>query len=60
MFFGKQEQLGKVWNEFFGAIDRIKTKSPLERLSEANKIGELSEWTTEGIFERLKGSACKV
>jgi hypothetical protein len=49
----------RSWTEFFAAIDRIKTKSPLERLSDANKIGELPEWTTEGIFERLKGGACK-
>jgi hypothetical protein len=60
MFFGKQEQLAKVWTEFFAAIDRIKTRSPLERLGEANKIGELPEWTTAGIFERLKGGACKL
>lgn len=59
MYFGTQAQLLKVWEEFFTAIDRIKTRSPIEKLAEANKVGTLSEWNPEGIFRRLITRSCK-
>ncbi|MEH2491404.1 DEAD/DEAH box helicase family protein [Bradyrhizobium sp. AZCC 2230] len=59
MYFGTQAQLLKVWEEFFTAIDRIKTLSPMEKLAEADKVGTLPEWNPEGIFRRLIAKSCK-
>jgi hypothetical protein len=59
MYFGTQAQLLRVWEEFFTAIDRIKTLSPIEKLAEANKVGTLPEWNPEGIFRRLIAKSCK-
>jgi hypothetical protein len=53
MYFGTQSQLQKVWEDFFTAIDKIKTLSPLEKLAEANKVRTLPEWNPSGIFQRL-------
>jgi hypothetical protein len=58
MHFGTQDQLRKLWDDFFILIDRIKTKSPIEKFVEANKIGELQEWNPLGIYERLSGNSC--
>lgn len=59
MYFGAPSQLQKVWEDFFTAIDRVKTLSPIEKLAEANKIGGLSEWSPNGIFRRLISKSCK-
>jgi hypothetical protein len=48
-----------LWEDFFTAIDRIKTLSPLEKIAEANKVGTLPEWTPSGIFQRLTKKRCK-
>ena len=53
MYLGTQEKLGKLWDAFLGNIDRIRPKTQIERFIEAKKIGELHEWSTEGIFKRL-------
>jgi hypothetical protein len=59
MYFGTPTQLRKVWDDFFTAIDRIKTLSPLEKLAEASKVGGLSEWGPTGLFRRLTSKRCK-
>jgi len=53
MFFGSQEKLGTVWNDFLSVLERVKLKSQIERVIDASKIGELPEWSPEGIFKRL-------
>jgi hypothetical protein len=53
MYFGSQQTLRKVWDEFLATVERIRPKTQMERFIEAGKIGELSEWSTEGIFKRL-------
>jgi hypothetical protein len=59
MYFGTQSQMKKLWEDFFTAIDRIKTLSPIEKVVETNKIGTLAEWTPQGIFKRLVTKRCK-
>jgi hypothetical protein len=59
MYCGTQSQLKKVWEEFFTAIDKIKTLSPLEKLAEAQKVGTLAEWSPDGVFRRLVSKRCK-
>jgi hypothetical protein len=59
MYFGTQSQLQKLWEEFFTAIDKIKTLSPIEKVAEANKVGTLPEWNPKGIFRRLISKSCK-
>lgn len=59
MFFGTPTSLSKVWNDFFSAIDKIKTLAPLEKVVEANKVGALPEWSPSGIFQRLASKGCK-
>jgi hypothetical protein len=53
MYFGSQEKLRTLWEEFLGIIERIRPRTPLERVIEAKKIGELPEWACSGIFKRL-------
>ena len=55
MYFGTQSQMKKLWEDFFTAIDRTKTLSPIEKVVEANKIGTLAK----GIFKRLVTKRCK-
>jgi hypothetical protein len=59
VYFGTQSQLQKLWGEFFTAIDKIKTLSPIEKVAEANKVGTLPEWNPKGIFRRLITKSCK-
>jgi hypothetical protein len=58
MYFGTQEQLRKLLEDFFSVVDRIKVKPVLEKFIEANKVGELPEWITPGVFQRLIGKSC--
>ena len=59
MYLGSPSQLQKLWEDFFNAIDRVKTLSPIEKLAEANKIGGLPEWAPNGVFRRLVSKSCK-
>lgn len=60
MYFGAPSNLNKLWDDFFTAIDRIKTLSPIEKVVEANKVGTLPEWSPAGIFHRLVSKKCKL
>ena len=60
MHFGTQDKLRKVWDDFLGTVDRIKTKAPLEKIADANKTGELPEWSPAGIYKRLVTKLCNV
>jgi hypothetical protein len=59
MYLGTQSQLQRVWEDFFTAIDKIKTLSPIEKIAEANKVGTLPEWNPQGVFRRLVSKRCK-
>lgn len=60
MHFGTQDKLRKVWDDFLGTVDRIKTKAPLEKIVDASKTGELPEWSPTGIHKRLVTKQCNV
>jgi hypothetical protein len=53
MHLGTQAALQKLWDDFLGNVERIRPKTQIERFIEATKIGELPEWSCEGIFRRL-------
>jgi hypothetical protein len=53
MHLGSQDHLRRIWDDFIGLIERNRMKSPLEKLAEASKIGELAEWQLDGILRRL-------
>jgi len=53
MHVSSQATLRKVWDDFLSCVQRIRPKSQIERFIEAGKIGELPEWSCEGIFKRL-------
>lgn len=53
MYYGSQASLHKIWDDFLLGVERIRPKTQLERFIEAGKIGQLSEWTCDGIFKRL-------
>jgi hypothetical protein len=53
MYLGTPAGLRKVWESFLGHVERIRPKSQIERFIEATKIGELPEWSCEGVFRRL-------
>lgn len=56
MYFGSQERLKSVWDDFVDTVERIRPKTEIERVAEAGKIGELPEWSCEGIFKRIVDS----
>jgi hypothetical protein len=53
MYLGSQQGLRSLWEEFLNIIERIRPRTPIERLIEAEKTGELTEWSSSGIFRRL-------
>jgi hypothetical protein len=53
MHIGTQDQLRKLWDDFLAVIERLRVKAPLERVVEASKIGELPEWSLNGMLLRL-------
>jgi hypothetical protein len=53
MYLGTQAQLRELWYGFPANGERIRPKTQIERFIEAAKIGELTEWSCEGIFKRL-------
>jgi len=38
---------------FLRQVERIRPKTQIERFIEAAKVGELSEWSCDGVFKRL-------
>jgi hypothetical protein len=53
MYMGSREALRKVWDDFLAVVQRLRPKSQLERFIEAVKIGEMQEWSCEGLFRRI-------
>lgn len=53
MHAGSQDRLREVWDLFLANVERIRPKTQIERFIEAKKVGELPEWSCEGIFKRL-------
>jgi len=43
----------RMWDDFLAVIERLRVKAPLERVVEASKIGELPEWSLNGMLLRL-------
>ena len=53
MYFGSQARLRNVWDDFLRVVELIRPRTELERVAEAKKLGALSEWAIEGIFQRI-------
>lgn len=53
MYRGTPEELQKAWTSFLSHIERIKTKTEIERTIESAKIGSLPEWSCDGVLKQL-------
>ena len=53
MFFATPGRLRTIWDDFLSVIERVRPRTEIERFIEAKKIGELPEWSCEGIFSRI-------
>lgn len=53
MYLGTQGLLRELWDNFLANVERIRPKTQIERFIEATKIGELPEWSCEGILKRI-------
>jgi hypothetical protein len=59
MYLGTQAQLRELWDSFLANVERIRPKTQIERFIEATKIGELPEWSCEGILKRIASMMLK-
>ncbi len=53
MHFGSPSTLQQVLNAYWQAVEQVRNRPPKERPHEAKKWGDLPEWKTGQIFQRI-------